>query len=657
MRKSILIAALTAIASVAAYSQGVPAPYTMRFQPFITSGLSSPVFMTNAGDGTNRLFIVQQGGLISVVQPGSSTPTPFLNVTSTILSGGERGLLGLAFHPQYSTNRRFFIYYTRAGDGAIEIAEYQANATDPNVAVQTPVKTIITIPHTANANHNGATVAFGPDGYLYAGTGDGGGSNDQPANSQNKNVLLGKILRLDINNTDGQPYGIPSDNPFVGVTGADEIYAYGVRNPYRFSFDRGGTHQMWIADVGQGAWEEVDIGQRGANYGWRVFEGNHCTGNDTALCSTLVQTPPIFEYSHASGRCSITGGFVYRGRQGNLPLGSYVYADYCSGEIFLYNNNAQPAIINNSSAANVVGFGEDESGELYMIREGGPIYKIVRGKASADFDGDLKTDVSIFRPSIGDWWILNSSNSNGQGQHFGLSGDIPVPEDYDADNRTDIAAYRPSTGEWFLLRSSDGTFSGFKWGTSGDIPAAGDFDGDARADATVFRPSDGVWYTLRSSDGSYYGTRWGTSGDKPVAADYDGDGKADVAVWRPSDGNWYRVNSTNAAFVFVHWGTSGDIPAPGDFDGDGKGDICVFRPSDHIWYIVQSSTQTQRYENWGLANDIPAAGDYDADGKDDLAVYRPSTGTWFVLRSSDGAIQSPHWGVSEDMPAPAYDIP
>ncbi len=343
--------------------------------------------MTSARDGTNRLFIVQQGGIIRVLQPGATTPNDFLNITSRVLSGGERGLLGLAFHPQYATNRRFFVYYTRQPDGAIQIAEYQASAGDPNVA-DTNEKIIITILHPGFSNHNGGTVAFGPDGYLYAGPGDGGSGNDPSQNAQNTTRLLGKIIRLEINNVPpGQvpQYNIPPDNPYAGaVAGADEIYAIGMRNPYRFSFDRGGAQQLWAADVGQGLIEEIDIITLGANYGWRVYEGANCTNLNPNECAggvfPIVHAPPLFQYGHTNGRCSVTGGFVYRGTLGNLPVGGYVYADYCSGEIFLYNNNPQPAIIDATSGINIVAFGEDEAGELYLIRENGQIFRIVRAE-------------------------------------------------------------------------------------------------------------------------------------------------------------------------------------------------------------------------------------------------------------------------------------
>jgi glucose/arabinose dehydrogenase len=349
----------------------------IQLNPVVTSGLSNPVFVTHAGDGSNRLFIVEQGGIVKVLQPGASAPTNFLDIHTKVVAGGEQGLLGLAFHPQYAGNGRFFVYYTRAGDGTLVIAEYGVSA-DRNVAL-TAETVLLTIPHPTNTNHNGGMLAFGSDGFLYAGVGDGGSANDPPNNAQNLNVLLGKILRIDVNPPAGSgvPYLSPTTNPFYGPTpGLDEIFAYGLRNPWRFSFDRA-THQQWVGDVGQGAREEVDTPiVSGGNYGWRVFEGFACTNNDPALCASPQNYIfPIFDYAHTLGRCSITGGYVYRGSGGALPVGTYVYGDFCSGEIFGWDGSSQSVLLD--TALNISSFGEDQAGELYVVGLGGTVHKIV----------------------------------------------------------------------------------------------------------------------------------------------------------------------------------------------------------------------------------------------------------------------------------------
>jgi glucose/arabinose dehydrogenase len=368
VRRSALVTAFTTLLVVPP-----PVQAAVQLTP-VVSGLSSPVFLTNAGDNTNRIFIIEQGGIIKVLQPNASTPSVFLDIHLKVLSGGERGLLGLAFHPQYALNRRFFVYYTRSGDGACVIAEYNASSANGNVADPTEMA-ILTIPHPTNANHNGGMLAFGRDGYLYAGVGDGGGSNDPPNNAQNIEELLGKILRINVDvPAGGNRYSSPADNPYVGGPGRDEIFAIGMRNPWRFSFDRL-TDQQWVADVGQGSREEVDTPiMNGGNYGWRVMEGTICNPGVTDSCVPSSYIPPIFDYTHTNGRCSITGGYVYRGAQDTFTSGTYVYADYCSGEVFTWNGTAQVTVLD--TALNISSFGEDEAGELYVVALGGSVSKI-----------------------------------------------------------------------------------------------------------------------------------------------------------------------------------------------------------------------------------------------------------------------------------------
>ncbi|HSB68819.1 MAG TPA: PQQ-dependent sugar dehydrogenase, partial [Candidatus Methylomirabilis sp.] len=344
-----------------------PALSAIQLEPVLT-GLTRPLFVTNARDGSNRIFVVEQGGMIKVLQPGAATPTVFLDITARVLSGGERGLLGLAFHPDYTANGRFFVDYTRQTDGATVIAEYHVSAANPNVAdLAEAVLLVILQPFD---NHNGGMVEFGPDGLLYIGMGDGGNANDPDNHAQNIDDLLGKILRIDVDAPSvGLPYSSPPDNPFLGgIPGRDEIFAVGMRNPFRFSFDRT-TGQLFVGDVGQDAREEIDIVTRGGNYGWRVFEGTLCTINDPALCGVGSFTPPIAEYDHAAGRCSVTGGYVYRGTRSSLPDGAYVYADFCTGEIFQLlpaaAGGTQTLLLD--TPMSISSFGEDEAGEIFVV--------------------------------------------------------------------------------------------------------------------------------------------------------------------------------------------------------------------------------------------------------------------------------------------------
>ena len=342
--------------------------------PVVTEGLENPLFLTQAGDESERLFVVEQPGRIRVLERQALVPAPFLNITQKVLSGGERGLLGLAFHPDYHHNGRFFVNYTRKPDGATVVAEYCRGATATSASHEERILFVVPQPY---PNHNGGMVAFGPDGYLYVGLGDGGSKGDPDNRAQNPGDLLGKILRIDVDR--GDPYGIPTDNPFVKEGGRPEIYALGLRNPWRFSFDAK-TGNLWVADVGQYTWEEIDLVVRGGNYGWRVMEGTHCFHPSTD-CRTTTFSLPRYEYSHDKGRCSITGGFIYRGRAMFDLTGSYVYGDFCSGEIFALQNPAGSQPLNEArmilkTSLRISSFGEDAAGELYVLDHKGGIYRL-----------------------------------------------------------------------------------------------------------------------------------------------------------------------------------------------------------------------------------------------------------------------------------------
>ncbi len=341
----------------------------------VFSGLTLPIYITHAHDGSGRRFIVEQAGRILVSQRGSSAVSEFLDIRGRILAGDEQGLLGLAFHPQYSTNGRFFVNYTRRPDGATVVAEYHVSVGDPNAANPDSEAVVITIPQ-PYANHNGGMIEFGPDGFLYIGMGDGGSGNDPENRAQNVEELLGKMLRIDIDHPQSPTvrYSSPTTNPFYGpAPGRDEIFAMGLRNPWRFSFDRM-NGALYVGDVGQNEVEEIDILALGGNYGWRVFEGTRCTNLDPCTGSSFVA--PIAEYTHDGARCSIIGGYVYRGPDRSLPAGAYPYADLCTGEILMLQNGVQSVLLR--IPFNIVSFGEDESGEIYVVTYQGTIFHIKR---------------------------------------------------------------------------------------------------------------------------------------------------------------------------------------------------------------------------------------------------------------------------------------
>jgi glucose/arabinose dehydrogenase len=356
------------------------------------TGFNRPLEIVHAGD--SRLFVVEQTGRIKILNANATTnPTPFLNISTIISSTNERGLLGLAFSPNYADNGQFYVNYTNLSGNTV-IARYLRSTTDPSVADPDSGTVILTI-NQPFSNHNGGCIRFGPDGYLYIAMGDGGSGNDPQGNGQNKNTMLGKMLRINPE-LDTPEYGIPQDNPFIGVDGLDEIWATGLRNPWKFSFDTVGGN-VWIADVGQSAVEEINrmpITEGGINYGWRCFEGTQSNISDG--CSlTETYTMPYTEYGRANGACSITGGYVYRGNIYPELAGKYVFGDYCNSRIGLVDNSA---VITWSSpfTGNFATFGEDNSGELYVAGiTNGIISKIAYG-TPAGISGNSTTNVRLY---------------------------------------------------------------------------------------------------------------------------------------------------------------------------------------------------------------------------------------------------------------------
>jgi glucose/arabinose dehydrogenase len=357
-----------------------PAVTTIRLDK-VLGGLASPTDAKPANDGSGRLFVVEKAGTIHIVRNGALLPTPFLSITSLVRSNeSERGLLGVAFHPKYKTNGQFYVYYTES-TGDLIIARYKVSS-NPDVADPNSGQELLRIAHRNAANHNGGNLVFGPDGYLYIGTGDGGGAGDTYGNSQNPNALLAKLLRIDVDS--GSPYGIPKDNPFVNKAGfRPEVWAWGLRNPWRFSFDRA-TGDLFIADVGQDIYEEVDFQQAsskgGENYGWNKMEATHCFPPG-AQCSAAGFVLPVAEYAHSGGDCSITGGYIYRGTAQPALNGAYFFADYCTGHFWSLVRGADGKWLMTDqlkAGFTISSFAQDEAGEIYVLNIGdGEMYHVV----------------------------------------------------------------------------------------------------------------------------------------------------------------------------------------------------------------------------------------------------------------------------------------
>lgn len=340
----------------------------------VVSGLSGPLALEHP-PGDNRFFVVEQRGKIRIIQNGALLGGDFLDIQSlTNFDGAEQGLLGLAFHPDYSANGLFYVNYTSSVGGRHSvIAEYHTPAGTPNQADPASQRIVLNVPQPVADNHKGGQLAFGPDGFLYAGLGDGGGAGDTGNNAQNLFVMLGKILRIDVDG--GVPYAIPPDNPFAGGGGLPEIWAYGLRNPWRFSFERGGT-RLFCGDVGQGNWEEVDLITKGGNFGWHVMEGNHCF-EPSSGCDMSGKVLPIAEYSHGEG-IAVIGGYVYKGTISGLS-NAYIFGDL-NGKIWRLTagvGNTWDRTQLLSTGRTITSFGQDLAGEVYVVDQGGSVLKLV----------------------------------------------------------------------------------------------------------------------------------------------------------------------------------------------------------------------------------------------------------------------------------------
>ena len=630
----------------------------------LTSGLSQPTVMAFIGLGD--ILVLQKGdGLVRRVINGVLQPGEVLDVA--VNNASERGLLGIAIHPNFPFTPFVYLYFTQSntssdtsGSAAVLANRVYRYSWDGTNLVSPTL--ILDLPATPGPNHDGGTMLFGPDGKLYVVIGD------LNRNGQLQNFSAGPapdntgvIFRV---NDDGSA---PNDNPFFALGGnLAKYYAYGVRNSFGLAFDPI-TGELWDTENGPNRYDEINLVLPGFNSGWEQIMGPD--SRDPEGLGNLVFFPgshyndPTFSWLNPVGPTAIV--FMNSARLGAEYRNDVFVGDINNGNLYRFRVNAtrngldfsspglSDLVADSSAEFQEVllgtGFGGitdlkvGPDGLLYVLSFGlGKIFVVSGQQTPVDFDADGQSDISVYRG--GTWFILRSSDGGVTATGWGgLLQDIPVPEDYDGDGETDIAVYRDGT--WYIIRSSDGGVTVTSWGgLLADVPVPRDYDGDGKADVAVYR--NGLWFIIRSSDVGFTVTGWGgLVQDIPVPADYDGDGKADIAVYR--NGDWYIIRSGDGGMTAVGWGIAQDIPVPADYDGDGKADIAVYRNGD--WYIIRSGDGGMTAVGWGIAQDIPVPADYDGDGRTDIAVYRD--GIWFILPSSDGGQTTVHWGgLPQDIP-------
>jgi len=558
-------------------------------EAFPNIGFNFPVELQNANDGTNRLFVVEQPGRIKVFPNNPSVTSgqvsTFLDISSKVdfNNGQELGLLGLAFHPNFSANRYVYVYYTDfPGNYRINISRFQVSASNPNFVDPATESVVLQFTKNQNnSNHNGGKIAFGPDGYLYVSVGDGGGSNDPNNNAQNLNVFFGSILRIDVDNpSGGNNYGIPPDNPRLGQSGLDELYAWGIRNTWKFSFD-GST--LWGADVGQAQRDEINIIQNGGNYGWRKFEGdiNGDRFSSTNL-ATEPHTPPIFAYDYSNGDRSVTGGYVYRGVLTNpLLQGKYIFGDYVSGRVWsldynFSNGNATRTELFRTNGQFVSSFGLDESGELYFSDYGNSVklYKIVdenTGPVTTPVNGEGAWVNQGVPGSNGTIEIIMNDGTNG----FYVGGEFTNVSGTSANN---LAKYTKSGGWEALGSGTNGKVSAIAIDSNGNIYVGGSFtqiDGVSVSNIAVWNGT--AWSALGSgTDGPVSKIGIDTNDNVYVGGAFQNAGGtqvSNIALW---NGSWNAltdsangISGTNNEIRSIAFDENGVLYVGGNFDSAG----------------------------------------------------------------------------------------
>jgi glucose/arabinose dehydrogenase len=599
-------------------------------ETLFASTLSNPTAMEFAPDG--RLFVAQQGGALRVIENGNLLSTPF--VTLSVNSTGERGLLGVAFDPNFASNHFVYVYYTTSSAPIHNrVSRFTANG---NVAVAGSEVVIMELENLTSAtNHNGGAIHFGPDGKLYVAVGE----NANGANAQDLANRLGKILRI---NSDGSN---PSDNPFVGVPGTNSaIWAYGLRNPFTFAFQPG-TGRMFINDVGAGSWEEINDGIAGANYGWPATEGE--TSNPGFVS-------PLFAYPHGSGNtsgCAIAGGAFYNPLVTQFPVdyvGDYFFADLCNDWIRRYDVATDSAIGFATSATDgLVDLKVGSDGSLYYLARGGGsstgvVYRV-------QFAPPNLSGIGIYNPPDGRWFLRDTPSSGSPNWMLQYGGfGTPVVGDWNGDSADTIGIYNPANGFWYLRDSnSNGSVSypPFAYGGFG-VPVVGDWNGDGVDTVGIYNPANGFWY-LRNSNSSgsvsYPPFAYGGFG-VPVVGDWNGDGVDTVGIYNPASGLWYLRNSNSSGSVsyppFAYGGFG--VPVVGDWNGDGADTIGIYNPANGLWYLrnsINSGSPNYLFQYGGFG--IPVVGLWSGSSASAIGLMTPFTGDWEVISAQLRARSAP----------------
>ncbi len=583
------------------------------------SGLAFPTSVIHAGD--DRLFLTIRDGRIVIYSNGAVLPAPFLDIRSLVDTAGEGGLLSAAFHPRFAQNGFVFVNYTDKASFDTIIARYQVSAGNPNQADPASARVLLRIDQPFT-NHNGGQIQFGPDGYLYIGMGDGGSANDPDCRAQRSDTLLGKMLRIDVDqNVNSAPFhGIPADNPFRGGGGIpDEVWASGFRNPWRFSFDRS-TGDLYVGDVGQGQREEISRqpadSNGGENYGWKVMEGTLCFNTSscpgsTPPCNSPALTMPILEYQNAGANCSVIGGYVYRGTGVPQLAGHYVFGDLCSGQIWAARQNGAGTWQVWTAAEvgqNLIAFGEDRRGELYVATSS-TLYKFESTAGPEEPEG--ADSVGLFNPANMSFLIKTSL--------------APGPADI--------------------------TFS-FGKRRKGWLPVAGDWNGDGRDTVGLWDRRSLSFHLKNSLSGGADDARPFIRKVKatwlPLAGDWNGDGRDGIGFYDPDTGTFrFKQDPTTGRLMgltvrIVEW-QRGMIPLAGDWDGDGHDSVGLFDPDTNTFRLLNGlangtpGNATVVYDFGDGATLLPLVGDWDGDGIDTPGFYNVGSGE-FSLTGKTGTV-------------------